>query len=339
MRISSATPRPGIGSTCAWWSTWTGRAEAAAGDICALTGMEDLTVGETITEPERPFVFPLLEIEQPTVKMQFIVNNGPFAGTEGKYVTSRNIRDRLLKEIKSNVGLEVKETDSPDTFEVMGRGELHLSVLIETMRREGYEFMVSQPQVIFRTGPDGEKLEPYEEVVIDLDESFAGAVIEELGRRGGRMKDMSPAGTGRTRLEFTGPSRGIIGFRSQFLTITRGTGILNHVFSHYGPYAGPFKARVNGVLIAQDPGETNQYALFYLQERGQLFFPAGVKVYGGQAIRAGGIIVRQRGTHFHPGRNVGRGRDDTLFALIEGTVAFDRGGRRVNVLAPAAAAG
>jgi GTP-binding protein len=259
-------------------------AEASAGDICAVSGMQDLTVGETITELARPVVLPLLEIEEPTVKMQFLVNNGPFAGTEGRFVTSRNLRERLFKEVKSNVALRVRETDSPDTFEVMGRGELHLSVLIETMRREGYELMVSQPQVIFRDGPGGERLEPYEEVVVDVDEPFAGAVIEELGRRGGRMRDMQPAGQGRTRMEFLCPSRGLIGYRSQFLTDTRGTGILNTVFAHYGPFAGEIKARPNGVLIAQDPGETNAYALFYLQERGALLYGPGVKVYGGQIV-------------------------------------------------------
>jgi GTP-binding protein len=259
-------------------------AEASAGDICAITGMEDLTVGETITDPTNPRVLPLLEIEEPTVKMQFMVNNGPFAGQDGKYVTSRNLRERLMKEIKSNVALRVNETDAPDIFDVMGRGELHLTVLIETMRREGYEMMVSQPQVIFKTGPEGEKLEPYEDAVIDVDEAYTGAVIEELGRRGGRMSDMSPAGTGRMRLEYTIPARGLIGYRSQFLTDTRGTGILNHNFSHYGPYAGAFKPRSAGVMIAQDPGETNTYGLFYLQERGPLFLNPGVKVYGGMII-------------------------------------------------------
>jgi GTP-binding protein len=246
--------------------------------------MQDLTVGETITEIARPVVLPLLEIEEPTVKMQFISNNGPFSGTEGKFVTSRNLRDRLLKEVKSNVALRVVETESPDTFEVLGRGELHLSVLIETMRREGYELMVSQPQVIFKEGDTGEKTEPYEEVVIDLDEAFSGAVIEELGRRGGRMQEMAPAGDGRMRLEYLCPARGLIGYRSQFLTDTRGTGILHHNFTHYGPYVGVLKSRQNGVLISQDEGETNTYALFYLQERGQLFLGPGVKVYGGQAI-------------------------------------------------------
>jgi GTP-binding protein len=259
-------------------------AEAAAGDICAVTGMQDLTVGETITEPTRPVVLPLLEIEEPTVHMQFMSNNGPFAGTEGKFVTSRNIRDRLFKEVKSNVALRVRETASPDTYEVLGRGELHLTVLIETMRREGYELMVSQPEVIFKDGENGERLEPYEEVVIDLDEAYSGPVIEELGRRGGRMQEMGPAGEGRMRLEYLCPARSLIGYRSQFLTDTRGTGIMHHNFKSYGPYAGSFKARENGVLIAQDAGETNAYGLFYLQERGQLFLSPGNKVYGGQII-------------------------------------------------------
>ncbi|HEY2899808.1 MAG TPA: translational GTPase TypA, partial [Polyangia bacterium] len=259
-------------------------AEVAAGDICAVTGMQDLTVGETITDIARPIVLPLLEIEEPTVHMQFMSNNGPFAGTEGKFVTSRNIRDRLFKEVKSNVALRVRETASPDTFEVLGRGELHLTVLIETMRREGYELMVSQPEVIYKNGENGEKTEPYEEVVIDLDEAYSGAVIEELGRRGGRMQEMGPSGTGRMRLEYLAPARGLIGYRSQFLTDTRGTGILYHNFKHYGPYAGAFKARTNGVLVSQDAGETNAYGLFYLQERGQLFLDPGVKVYGGQII-------------------------------------------------------
>jgi GTP-binding protein len=259
-------------------------AEAAAGDICAVTGMQDLTVGETITEILRPIILPLLEIEEPTVKMQFISNNGPFAGKEGKYVTSRNLRDRLFKEIKSNVALRVEETASPDTYDVLGRGELHLTVLIETMRREGYELMVSQPQVIFKTDENGEKTEPYEEVVIDLDEAYSGAIIEELGRRGGRMQEMGPAGEGRMRLEYLCPARGLIGYRSQFLTDTRGTGILNHNFKNYGPFAGNLRSRPNGVLVSQDDGETNTYGLFYLQERGQLFLGPQVKVYGGQII-------------------------------------------------------
>jgi GTP-binding protein len=231
--------------------------------------------------------------------MQFIANNGPFCGTEGKYVTSRNLRDRLLKETKSNVALRVNETPSPDTFEVLGRGELHLSVLIETMRREGYELTVSQPQVIFKEGPDGVKLEPYEEVVIDLDEAYSGAVIEEMGRRGGRMKDMQPAGEGRTRLEYIAPARGLIGYRSQFLTDTRGTGLMHHNFDHYGPYAGQIRSRPNGVLIVQDIGETNTYGLFYLQERGSMFLGPGEKVYGGQII---GIHSRENDLIINPSK-------------------------------------
>jgi GTP-binding protein len=274
--------------------------EAVAGDICAITGMQDLTVGETITEIARPVVLPLLDIEEPTVKMQFLSNNGPFAGKEGKFVTSRNLRERLFKELKSNVALRVQETDSPDTFEVLGRGELHLSVLIETMRREGYELMVSQPQVIFKEGPAGEKLEPYEEVVIDVDEKYTGPVIEELGRRGGRMQEMKPEGEGRMRLEYVMPSRGLIGYRSQFLTDTRGTGILHHNYSHYGPYAGLFKARSNGVLVVQDPGTTNTYGLFYLQERGALFLPPGVPVYGGQIL---GLHSRSNDLIVNPSRS------------------------------------
>jgi GTP-binding protein len=258
--------------------------EAQAGDICAITGMQDLTVGETITDINQPTVLPLLEIEEPTVKMQFMANNGPFAGKEGKFVTSRNLRDRLMKELKSNVALRVEETESADTYEVLGRGELHLSVLIETMRREGYELMVSQPQVIFKEGENGEKLEPYEDVVIDVDEAYTGPVIEELGRRGARMQEMGPEGEGRMRLEYIVPARGLIGYRSQFLTDTRGTGIMHHNYSHYGPYAGTFKGRPNGVLIAQDPGTTNTYGLFYLQERGSLFLGTGIPVYGGMII-------------------------------------------------------
>ena len=257
--------------------------ESQAGDIVAVTGMSELNVGETITSIAQPKVLPLMAIDEPTISMQFIANNGPFAGTEGKYVTTRNLRDRLMSELKSNVALRVEDTDSPDTFKVSGRGELHLSVLIETMRREGYELCVSQPQVIFHEGPNG-KTEPYEDLLVDVDEPYVGVVIEKLGRRAGRMHDMGPAGPGRTRIEFIIPSRGLIGYRNEFLTDTRGTGILNHSFREYGPYAGALKGRQNGVLIVQDPGETNTYALFSLQERGQLFLGTGEKVYPGQIV-------------------------------------------------------
>ncbi|MBI4511913.1 MAG: translational GTPase TypA [Deltaproteobacteria bacterium] len=257
--------------------------EAKAGDVLAITGMTELNVGETITEIERPHLLPLLTVDEPTISMEFMVNDSPFAGIDGKYVTSRNLRDRLLREVKSNVALRVEETDDAGRFKVSGRGELHLSVLIETMRREGYELCVSQPQVIFKE-EDGQRLEPYEEVVIDVEETYSGPVIEELGRRAGQMMEMHPSGHGRVRMEYRVPSRGLIGYRSQFLTDTRGTGVFYHQLAEYGPHAGNLRGRVNGVLIAQDTGETNAYALFYLQERGQLFFSPGEKVYPGMVI-------------------------------------------------------
>jgi GTP-binding protein len=257
--------------------------EGTAGDIVAITGMEELGVGDTITDLQNPTVLPLLAIDEPTISMQFISNDGPFVGQEGKYVTSRNLRERLYKELKSNVALRVEDTDQPNIFKVSGRGELHLSVLIETMRREGFELCVSQPEVIFRV-VDGQKLEPYEEVIIDVDEQYAGAVIEKLGGRGGRMVEMSPPEGGRVRMEYLCPSRGLIGYRSEFMTDTRGTGVLNHNFKEYGEYAGTMKGRTNGVLIAQENGETNTYGLFYLQERGALFLGPGIKVYGGQIV-------------------------------------------------------
>lgn len=257
--------------------------QAAAGDIVAVTGMSELNVGETITSVTDPVILPLLAVDEPTITMQFMVNNGPFAGTEGKYITSRNLRERLLKEIKSNVALRVQETEQPDVFVVSGRGELHLAVLIETMRREGYELCVSQPQVVLRE-ENGVRQEPYEDVWIDVDDPYVGVVIEKLGRRMGRMVEMGASGAGRTKLEFVIPSRGLIGYRSEFLTDTRGTGILNHSFREYGAYGGTLKGRSNGVLIVQDPGETNTYGLFYLQERGILFVGPGEKVYGGQIV-------------------------------------------------------
>jgi GTP-binding protein len=258
-------------------------AEGVAGDIVAVTGMEELNVGETVTSIEQPKILPLLTIDEPTISMQFIANDGPFAGQEGKFVTTRNLRERLQKEVKSNVALRVEDTELPNVFKVSGRGELHLSVLIETMRREGYELCVSQPEVIFKN-VNGKKQEPYEEVLVDVEEQYAGAVIEKLGSRGGRMTEMAPAGQGRVRIEYLCPSRGLIGYRSEFLTDTRGTGILNHTFAHYGEFAGAMKGRPNGVLVVQDPGETNTYGLFYLQERGSLFLGPGVKVYPGQIV-------------------------------------------------------
>ncbi len=259
-------------------------AEGGAGDIVAVTGMENLNVGETITSIEFPQVLPALAVDEPTITMMFCTNNGPLVGTEGKWVTTRALRDRLLKEIKSNVALRVEDTESPDVFKVSGRGELHLAVLIETMRREGFELCVSQPKVIFKTDENGQKMEPYEDVTIDVETEYQGAVIEKLGSRGGQMRELAPLPGNRVRLEYTMPSRGLIGYRSEFMTDTRGTGVLYHVFSDYGPYIGEFKGRLNGVLIAQDPGETNLYALNYLQERGILFVGPTEKVYMGMIV-------------------------------------------------------
>ncbi len=256
-------------------------AEGTAGDIVAVTGMSELNVGETITSIESPRILERVAIDEPTISMQFIANNGPFVGKEGKYVTTRNLRERLEKELKSNVALRVAPTDQADTFVVSGRGELHLSVLIETMRREGFELCVSQPEVIYRE-IDGKKQEPYEDVQIDVDESYSGAVIEKLGSRGGRMTHMEPSPGGRVRMEYVVPTRGLIGYRSEFLTATRGTGILNATFKEYGEYAGKMKQRLAGVLIVSEPGETNAYGMFSLQERGYLFLPPQVDVYSGQ---------------------------------------------------------
>ncbi len=259
-------------------------AEALAGDIVAFTGMAELNVGETITSIAEPTILPLLKVDAPTISMNFRVNDGPFAGREGKYVTSRNLRERLFREIKSNVALRVEETEDAGVFKVSGRGELHLSVLIETMRREGYELCVSQPRVILQAGENGEALEPFEDAVIDLDEHYVGAVVEELGRRLGQMREMRPSGPGRTRLEYRIPARGLIGYRSQFLTDTRGTGVLYTQFAEYGPVGGAIRSRQNGVLVANEEGVSNAYALFYLQERGQLFIGPNVKVYGGMIV-------------------------------------------------------
>ncbi len=259
-------------------------AEARAGDIVAFTGMNELNVGETITSIQAPTILPLLKVDAPTISMHFRVNDGPFAGKEGKYVTSRNLRERLHRETKSNVALKVEDTEDAGVFKVSGRGELHLSVLIETMRREGYELCVSQPEVITQVGPKGELREPYEHAVIDLDERYTGAVVEELGRRLGQMKEMRPSAPGRVRLEYRIPSRGLIGYRSQFLTDTRGTGVLYTQLEDYDVWAGAVRSRVNGVLIASEVGETNAYALFSLQDRGVLFVGTGVKVYPGMIV-------------------------------------------------------
>ncbi len=274
-------------------------AEALAGDIVAITGMSELNVGETLTSIQNPTILPLLKVDAPTITMNFQVNDGPFAGREGKYVTSRNLSQRLEREIKSNVALRVEETAQAGVFKVSGRGELHLSVLIENMRREGYELCVSQPQVILQAGPNGETYEPYEDAVIDLDENYVGAVVEELGRRLGQMREMRPSAPGRTRMEYRIPARGLIGYRSQFMTDTRGTGVLYTQFAEYGPVGGSIKTRQSGVLIASEEGISNAYGLFYLQERGQMFIGPNIKVYSGMVV---GIHARDNDLVVNPNK-------------------------------------
>ncbi len=257
---------------------------ASAGDIICITGVDELNISDTLCDPAAPEALPLLTVDEPTVSMTFRVNDSPFAGREGKYVTSRNLRERLDRELIHNVALRVKQGDTPDKFIVSGRGELHLSVLIESMRREGYELGVSRPEVIQRE-VDGQLQEPYEQLVVDCEEQHQGAVMEELGRRKGDLGNMVPDGKGRVRLEYVIPSRGLIGFRTLFLTLTSGSGILTHVFDHYGVVkAGDVATRNNGVLISNVTGKTLAYALFTLQERGRLIIGANTEVYEGQVV-------------------------------------------------------
>jgi len=258
--------------------------EAVMGDIVSLTGLETANIGETVTCLENPEALPILEIDEPTLKMTFSTNNSPFAGKEGEYVTSRHLRDRLFKELESNVSLRVTPTDSPDAYEVAGRGELHLSILIETMRREGYEFQVSKPEVIFKKAEDGSLLEPIEYLTVDIPEEFMGVVMEMVSARKGEMINMHNSGNGQVRLEFQIPARGLIGFRSGFLTETKGYGIMNNVFHNYSPYKGEITHRQTGVLVASETGETNPYGLYNSQERGKLFVGIGEQVYEGMIV-------------------------------------------------------
>jgi len=259
-------------------------ASASAGDIIAITGIEAPNVSDVICDPENPEWLPALAVDEPTVSMTFQVNSSPFAGKEGKYLTSRQIKERLERELIHNVALRVEEGSDPEKFKVSGRGELHLSVLIENMRREGFELAVSRPEVIFRE-IDGEVCEPYEQVTIDIEEQHQGALMETLGERKGDMKDMVPDGKGRIRLDYIMPSRGLIGFQTDFMTMTSGTGLLYHVFDHYGPaQSGGIAPRKNGVLISNGKGKALGYALFNLQERGRLFSSHGDEVYEGQII-------------------------------------------------------
>ena len=258
--------------------------DASAGDIICITGIEDLHISDTICDPEKPEIMPPLTVDEPTVTMTFQVNDSPFAGLEGKYVTSRNIKERLERELIHNVALRVEPGTTADKFVVSGRGELHLSVLIESMRREGFELAVSRPQVILKE-VDGDKHEPYETLVIDIDEQHQGGVIEELGYRKAEMQEMSTDGKGRTRLNFIIPTRGLIGFRTQFLSMTSGTGILTHIFDHFGPMkAGEIGTRKNGVLVSMVKGKTLAYAMNTIQERGRLFIETNTEVYEGMIL-------------------------------------------------------
>ncbi|MBQ3824246.1 MAG: translational GTPase TypA [Clostridia bacterium] len=255
---------------------------ATVGDIVSLSGIEGLTIGDTVCDPSDVTPITFVKISEPTLEMNFMVNDSPFAGREGKYVTSRHLRDRLYKELLKDVSLKVSDTDSTECFKVMGRGEMHLSVLIETMRREGYEFQVSNPSVIIKV-IDGVKCEPVEEVTIDVPDEYVGSVIEKLGRRKGEMVASAPMG-GRTRLTFYIPSRGLFGYRNEFLTDTRGKGIMNSVFHEYAPYKGEIPTRSSGALIAFESGESITYGLFNAQERGKLFIGPGVPVYAGMVV-------------------------------------------------------
>ena len=258
--------------------------EAKAGDIIAITGLGELKISDTICDVNTVEALPALSVDEPTVTMTFQVNTSPFAGKEGKYVTSRNILERLQKELVHNVALRVEETESPDRFRVSGRGELHLSILIENMRREGYELAVSRPEVIIKE-EDGKLMEPFEIVTIDVIEEHQGSVMEKIGIRKGELKDMAPDGKGRVRMDFMMPSRGLIGFQTEFLTMTSGSGLIYHTFDHYGPHkGGTIGQRANGVLISNGTGKAVTYSLFNLQERGRLFAEHGDEVYEGQII-------------------------------------------------------
>lgn len=262
--------------------------EATIGSIVAISGVTDIHIGDTICSPEHPEPIPFQKISEPTIAMHFMVNDSPLAGQEGKFVTSRHLRDRLFSELNSDVSLRVEETDNMDSFKVSGRGELHLSVLIENMRREGYEFAVSKAEVLYKTDERGKKLEPMERAFVDVPEEFAGSVIEKLSTRKGELQGMGAIGGGFTRLEFVIPSRGLIGYRGEFMTDTKGNGILNTVFEDYGPYKGDIAYRKQGSLIAFESGETVAYGLFNAQDRGTLFVGPGEKVYAGMVIGQNG---------------------------------------------------
>ena len=262
--------------------------QASVGSIVAISGIADLHIGDTICTPENPEPIPFQKISEPTIAMNFLVNDSPLAGQEGKYVTSRHLRDRLFRELNTDVSLRVEETDTTECFKVSGRGELHLSVLIENMRREGYEFAVSKAEVLYKENERGQKLEPMELAYIDVPEEYSGSVIQKLSERKGELMGMSLASDGSSRLEFSIPARGLIGIRGEFLTLTKGTGVLNTIFDGYAPYKGDLQYRKQGSLIAFEPGEAVTYGLFSAQERGTLFIGPGTKVYSGMVIGQNG---------------------------------------------------
>ena len=262
--------------------------EAKIGSIVAISGIADIHIGDTICATDNPVAIPFQKISEPTIAMNFIVNDSPLAGQEGKYITSRHLRDRLYRELNTDVSLRVEDTETTEAFKVSGRGELHLSVLIENMRREGYEFAVSKPEVLYKTDERGKKLEPMEIAYVDVPEEFSGTVIQKLSERKGELQGMSTASDGTVRLEFHIPSRGLIGFRGEFLTSTKGTGIINTMFDGYAPYKGDFQYRKQGSLIAFEAGEAVTYGLFAAQERGTLFIGPGAKVYSGMVIGQNG---------------------------------------------------
>ncbi len=258
--------------------------EAEAGEIVVIAGLEGICIGETLADPEKPVALPVIHTEAPTVRMTFGVNTSPFSGREGRWGTSRRLRERLFAELRQNVALRVEETETADTFNVSGRGELHLAILIETMRREGYEFQVSRPQVLMRQGENGEWLEPYEEVHIETSADTVGAVMEMLGNRRGQLLNLADTGQGSTRLTYLVPTRGLLGFRYQFLTATRGLGVINSIFHDYMPMAGAMVSRTTGSLVASDPGVATTFGLKNAEERGVLFFGPGVEVYEGMVV-------------------------------------------------------
>jgi GTP-binding protein len=270
--------------------------EAEAGDIVIISGLDDIGIGVTVTDKENPVGMPILGVDEPTLTMDFMVNSSPLAGTEGKFVTSRQIRDRLTKELLVNVALRVEDTQDADVFRVSGRGELHLTILLENMRREGFEMAVGKPRVVYRE-IDGQKCEPYEILTVDLEDDTQGTVMEELGRRRGELQNMESDGNGRTRLEYKIPARGLIGFQSEFLTMTRGTGLMAHIFDEYAPVKADMPSRRNGVLISAEHGEAVAYALWKLQDRGRMFSVPGDKLYEGMVI---GIHSRENDLIVNP---------------------------------------